>query len=516
MLRSIKNTRRMLAIASIMAQEDALFILEDLRIAPVIALLLKPFRIRKKHIPRGKRLAAALERLGPTYIKLGQALSTRSDLIGEDIALGLVNLRDKLKPFPTDQAKKICEAEFGVPLDALFLEFSEPVAAASIAQVHKATLHDGNVVAVKILRPGIEEAFERDLDLFFWVAEIIERRVQSFRRLKPIEVVKTFKESVFFELDLRFEAAAGTELAANLAKHNEGFHVPQINWNLTSTRVMTSSWVQATPISDIQALKDKGLDLDSILTKAARSIFTQVFYDGFFHADLHPGNLFVDDNGDIVAVDFGIMGRLDWNTRIFIAEILRGFIEEDYRRVAEMHFAAGYVPSDKSLDNFTQACRAVAQPIMGKPVNEISAGNLLGQMFKIATEFEMETQPQLLLLQKTMMLTEGVGRMLNPELNTWQLAEPLIKRWAGDHFGPTGKAKEAARQGREIMLKLPKILNMIEQSLERISDEGGVRLHTETVNAMSASRTQQHNHWLRFAYNALFIMGVIGLISVLK
>jgi ubiquinone biosynthesis protein len=495
----------MIAIAIIMAQEDALFILEDLRIAPVLALLLKPFRIRKKEVPRGQRLATALERLGPTYIKLGQALSTRSDLIGEEMALGLANLRDKLKPFPTDTAKQIVEDEFLKPIDQLFTSFSEPVAAASIAQVHKATTTDGRTVAVKILRPGIEEAFARDLDLFFWVAEIIEQRMRGLRRLKPIEVVRTFKESVFFELDLRFEAAAGSELAVNLAKRNEGFRVPEIDWNRTSTRVMTSSWIHAVPISDIEAIKAKGLDVNSILTKAARSIFTQVFYDGFFHADLHPGNLFVDDEGDIVAVDFGIMGRIDWHTRIFMAEILRGFVEEDYRRVAEMHFAAGYVPADKSIENFTQACRAVAQPIMGKPVNEISAGALLGQMFKIAGEFEMETQPQLLLLQKTMMLTEGVGRMLNPKLNTWKLAEPLIAQWASDYFGPKGKAKTAAREAHEIAMKLPSILKMTEATLERFSDPQGIRLHPDTVRAMQRERARHQMRWLRYAYLALII-----------
>lgn len=506
MLRALRNTRHLLAIAYTLAREDALFILSDLRIAPFLAWLLSPLRRRRAGLSKGKRLAAALERLGPTYIKLGQALSTRSDLIGEELAEDLADLRDKLHPFSLETVKAIIHEEFQQPVEAIFEEFSGAIAAASIAQVHRATLKDGRIVAVKILRPGIEEAFARDIDLFFWVAEIIESRLQEWRRLKPLEVVKTFKESVFFELDLRFEAAAATELAQNLARHEPGFRVPVIDWNFTSRRVMTASWVHGISLSDVAEIKRRGHNVDEILTKAARSLFSQVFYDGFFHADLHPGNLFVDDNGDLVAVDFGIMGRLDWNSRVFIAQILRGFIEQDYRHVAEVHFAAGYVPAGKSIEAFTQACMAVAQPIMGKPLNEISVGGLLGQMFKIASEFEMETQPQLLLLQKTMMLTEGVGRMLNPNLNTWQLAEPLIKEWAKAQFGVAGKVKEAARQGSDIARKFPEVLYQFERVLRNVSDPAGLRLHPQSLEHLARLRAAQQRSWQRLAFYALALM----------
>ncbi|MBY0407758.1 MAG: 2-polyprenylphenol 6-hydroxylase [Rickettsiales bacterium] len=517
MLRNIRNTRRLLAIAFILAREDALFILQDLHIAPVIATLLKPLRKRKTGLRKGQRLAAALERLGPTFIKLGQTLSTRSDLIGDDVAEDLGDLRDRLPPFPTAFARRIIEEDIGAGVDALFASFSEaPVAAASIAQVHRATTKDGRELAVKILRPGIEDAFARDLDLFFWMAEIIEYRLREWRRFKPLEVVRTLKESVFFELDLRFEAAAATELAQNLEKHEPGFRVPKIDWNFTSRRVLCMEWVDGIPLNDIAAIRAAGHSPDMLLGKAARSLFAQVFYDGFFHADLHPGNLFVDKKGDIVAVDFGIMGRLDWDSRVFIAQILRGFIEQNYRHVAEVHFAAGYVPPDKSIEAFTQACMAVAQPIMGKPLNEISVGKLLGQMFRIAAEFEMETQPQLLLLQKTMVVTEGVGRMLNPKLNMWQLAEPLIHDWAGAHFGLGGKARDTLRQGGEMLKKLPQVMNYLEQSLKTMSDPAGLRLHPRTIETFNRARTIRERSWLRLGWTALIMLAALGLANALK
>lgn len=413
----------------------------------------------------GLRLARALEKLGPAFIKLGQALSTRSDLIGEEMAEDLSRLRDRLPPFPSSVARAIIEQELKAPVAELFREFGDkPVAAASIAQVHRAMTKDGRTVAVKILRPHIEKAFARDLDLLSWLAGIAGRR---WPRMKPKEVVRTLKESVFFELDLRFEAAAACELKDNMKKHDTGFRVPAVDWNLTGRRVLVMEWVEGIKLDDVEAIKAGGFSTEDILAKAAKSLFAQVFIDGFFHADLHPGNLFVDTNGDLAAVDFGIMGRLDRRSRLYMAEILRGFLNGDYQRVAEVHFAAGYVPPSKSLDAFAQACMAVARPITGKPQNEISVAKLLGQMFSIAAEFEMETQPQLLLLQKTMMVTEGVGRMLNPNLNIWELARPMLEDWAEDHFSPAGKFKDTARQGLETLQKLPQMLRAVEKMLLR-------------------------------------------------
>ncbi|MEK6746825.1 MAG: 2-polyprenylphenol 6-hydroxylase [Pseudomonadota bacterium] len=506
MRRSLRNTRRLLSIARILAQEDALFIIDDLEVAPALSRIFRIFSSRKPNKRKGERLAAAIERLGPTFIKLGQALSTRSDLIGEELADDLADLRDNLPPFPAYIARKIIEDEFKQPVAALFSEFNDtPVAAASIAQVHKATSNDGKIVAVKILRPDIEQAFARDLDLFFWIAEIIEKRVRGWRRLKPVQVVQTFKESIFFELDLRFEAAAASEMADNVKNHEAGLSIPSIDWNLSSRRVLTMNWVDGIPFSDIEAIKNSGFDANIILGKAAKSLFSQVFKDGFFHADLHPGNLFLDKNGDLVAVDFGIMGRLDLKSRVYIAEILRGFMNEDYKSVADMHFDAGYVPSTKSRAAFTQACMAVARPIIGKPLNEISVAKLLGQMFGIAAEFEMEVQPQLLLMQKTMMVAEGVGRMLNPSLNMWELATPLIEEWANESFGIKAKLKEGAGNAREIVQKFPHMLFNIENALKNMGDANGIKLHPQTIKAIDQERRQRHKDWLTFAWVALTI-----------
>ncbi|MDE3060530.1 MAG: 2-polyprenylphenol 6-hydroxylase [Pseudomonadota bacterium] len=496
MLRSLRNARRLLGIALILTWEYA------------------PLRARRRP---GQKLARALERLGPAFIKFGQALSTRSDLIGEQMAEDLGDLRDNLPPFPTAIARATVEAELGAPVEALFTEFSAtPVAAASIAQVHRAVTKDGRAVAVKILRPRIEQAFARDLDLFFWIADIMERRLQGFHRLKPLEVVRTFKESVFFELDLRFEAAAANELAENIKRHDTGFRVPAVDWQLTSRRVLVTEWIDGLRMNDVDAIKASGLNVDAILAKAARSLFSQVFRDGFFHADLHPGNLFVDKNGDIVAVDFGIMGRLDWNSRLYIAEILRGFLNEDYRHVAEVHFTAGYVPPDKSIESFTQACMAVARPITDKPQNEISVARLLGQMFAIAAEFEMETQPQLLLLQKTMMVTEGVGRMLNPHLNMWELARPLIEDWASAHFGPMGKLKETAAQGADAVRKLPLMLRYMENALKSLGDPEGVKLHSLTIAEIHARRRFLTRQWLTLGWTALAVITLLALTALLR
>ena len=514
MMKTLRHMRRLLATAITLARYDALFILKELNISPTAYSIARLFRRKDILRPRGERLALALEELGPAYIKLGQALSTRSDLIGEPLAEALSRLRDNLPPFPSAIAKTTVEEEFGAKLETIFSEFDEtPVAAASIAQVHRAVLKDGRQMAVKVLRPGIEQAFAQDMELFLWLAQHIHDRLPHLRRLKPIEVVMTFKESVFFELDLRFEAAACAEMAKNIESHEPGLSVPDVDWNLTSRRVMTMSWVEGIAFSNIEAIRASGYSAEEILTKASRSLFSQVFKDGFFHADLHPGNLFLAPNGDLVAVDFGIMGRLSIESRIYIAEILRGFLVGDYKRVAQVHFDAGYVPPTKSLEAFTQACMAVARPITGKPLNEISIAKLLGQMFAIAAEFEMEVQPQLLLMQKTLMVAEGVGRMLNPNLNMWQLATPLIDDWAGEHFGPKAKLKEAARHGQDIARQLPFVLNQAKQALILLGDPAGVRIHPLSIAVLNEQRRLQQRHWLVLGWSALAALLFFAAIS---
>jgi ubiquinone biosynthesis protein len=368
-------------------------------------------------------------------------------------------------------------------MDVLFASFDdEPVAAASIAQVHFAVTSDGREVAVKVLRPGIEEAFARDIDMLRWLAGLIESARPDLRRLKPIEVVETLAETVELEMDLRFEAAACAELGDNFADDPD-FVVPEVDWGRTGRRVMVTERLEGTPLDDRPALIAAGHDPTEILTKAANTTFRQVFRDGFFHADVHPGNLFVTPAGAIGAVDFGIMGRLDLKTRRILAEMLLAFLTRNYRRAAEVHFEAGWVPAHRSVDAFTQACRSIAEPILDKPQNEISIARLLGQLFKITETFEMETQPQLLLLQKTMLVAEGTARRLDPSANMWVLARPLIESWMRDNLGPEARVRDAVEGVSEAIGRLPKLLDGLEESAALVSG-GRVRLHPDTIKSL--------------------------------
>ena len=426
MFSSARNIYRLFGIARTLARHDALIPLETAAIAPGLVRAAK-FLARKETAGRpGMRLAAALQELGPSFIKLGQALSTRSDFLGDEVAADLSELQDHLPPFSGEEARATIARELDADMDSLFQSFDDvPIAAASIAQVHFAVTSDGEEVAVKVLRPGIEQAFGRDFELFQWLASLAERTRPELRRLKPLEIIRTFEETVRMEMDLRLEAAAAGELAENFTG-DTSFRVPLVDWSRTARRVMTLERVGGIPIDERQALIDAGHKPDEILKKSAAAFFKQVFQDGYFHADQHPGNLFVSAGGDIVAVDFGIMGRLDKPTRRYLGEMLMNFLNRDYRRVAEIHFEAGYVPADKSVEAFAQACRSIAEPILDRPQNEISIARLLSQLFQVTETFEMETQPQLLLLQKTMLVAEGVGRKIYPEANMWFLAQPLI------------------------------------------------------------------------------------------
>jgi ubiquinone biosynthesis protein len=423
--------------------------------------------------------------MGPSFIKLGQALSTRADLIGEEVATDLAELQDRLPPFPAAQARAAIEREFGKPLTELYAAFDdEPVAAASIAQVHFARTAEGAAVAVKVLRPGIAAAMARDLDLFTWLAELAERWQPSLRRLRPVAVVETLRETVRVEMDLRLEAAAADELAQNFAD-DAAFRVPRVDWQRTARTVLTLERVGGIRVDDRAALLAAGFDLRDLLARAAANFFYQVFRDGFFHADMHPGNLFIDPDGALVAVDFGIMGRLDRATRFYLADMLVAFINRDYRRVAEVHFEAGYVPREQSLDAFAQSARAIGEPIFGLPMGEISLGRLLAQLFEVTQQFEMETQPQLLLLQKTMVLIEGMGRRLDPSVNMWLLARPLVEDWMRANRGPEARLADIVSQSTDLLGRLPVTLRHLEDLLVTINEEGGLPLHPEALEALA-------------------------------
>ncbi|HTV43717.1 MAG TPA: 2-polyprenylphenol 6-hydroxylase [Stellaceae bacterium] len=492
LLRSLRNLARLAKIGLILARHDALFLFAEVPVVAFYVRLAGLFARRRGRVAArpGERLAAALDELGPGFIKLGQLLSTRADLFGEEIAADLARLQDRLPAVPGAAARAAIEREFGQPLEALFQSFDETaIAAASIAQVHFARSNDGQEVAVKVLRPGVAEAFARDLDLFDWLAVLIERVYPPARRLKPVEIVRTLAEIVTFEMDLRFEAAAASELAENFAG-DLSFHVPRIDWSRTGRGVLTLERIEGVRIDDRAGLIAAGHRIEAVLAKAAGAFFNQVFRDGFFHADMHPGNMFVDASGAIVVIDFGIMGRLDRDTRWYLADMLVGFLVGDYRRVAEVHFAAGYVPSTRSIDAFTQACRAIGEPILGRPLQEISVARLLAQLFQVTEQFDMETQPQLLLLQKTMVLVEGVGRRLDPNINIWAMAQPLIESWMRDNRGPEAQLRRRLETVAETVERLPRLVQKVEDFVENVSREG-VLLHAESLASHAAEQAKR-------------------------
>ncbi len=501
MRRTAKNIWRLVRVTWILGRYDALFLLTDAKVAPPITWIAGLAPRRRGLGRKGERLAAALQVLGPSFIKFGQALSTRPDLIGEEVANELSELQDRLPPFSGRAARQIVERELNQPLDTLFAEFDiEPVAAASIAQVHLARTIEGDAVAVKILRPGIEDAFARDLELFYWLAALSERALPAWRRLKPVEVIRTFADSVAMEMDLRIEAAAASEIRENFCD-DPMYCVPKVDWQRTSQRVLTLERVEGLSIDEREKLEESGFDPREILKVTAGTFFRQVFRDGFFHADLHAGNLLVDAEGRVNAVDFGIMGRLDRDTRRYLAEMLLGFLLRNYERVAEVHFEAGYVPRHKSKAAFIQAIRSIGEPILGKPLHEISLGQLLGHLFKVTKIFEMETQPQLLLLQKTLLMAEGLCRRLSPEENMWALAQPQIERWARENLGPEMRLRDAAVESVATLRRVPRMLERAESALEKFE------------NGDIGDSGAQHGTWRKGRLDGLHV--TLGLIAAL-
>jgi ubiquinone biosynthesis protein len=458
------------------------------------------------------RLANALTKLGPTYVKLGQFLATRPDVVGTAIALELESLQDKMAPFPQAEAEAMVAQALGKPLRELYATFGPAVAAASIAQVHRATVsvERGEMpVAVKVLRPGVERRFKADLDAFFYAARKAEAISLEAQRLRLIEVVATLARSVAIEMDFRLEAAALSEMAEN-TRDDADFRVPTIDWTRTARGVLTLEWIDGTALNDRAALTAKGFDLPELGRKVIQSFLRHALRDGFFHADMHPGNLFVDAQGHLIAVDFGIMGRLDPKQRLFLAEILYGFITRDYMRVAQVHFDAGYVPRHHAVENFAQAIRAIGEPIHNRTAEDISMAKLLALLFEVTGLFDMRTRPELLLLQKTMVVVEGVGRALDPKLDMWSTADPVVREWMERHLGPAGRIEGAVEGAGEVgrfLAQVPGLMtravNLADQ-LDAITRDGLV-LAPETVAAIATAETRKE----RWKTAALWLIAIL-------
>lgn len=466
-------------------------------------LLAWPFNAAQ---PQETRISRALASLGPSYIKLGQFLATRADIIGNDLAGDLRHLQDRLPPFSDSAARQAIEEALGGRVEDHFAELGPPVAAASIAQVHKAIVVENGqrrTVAVKILRPGVERRFKNDLDSYFFAARLIERLHPPSRRLRPVAVVENLARTTELEMDLRLEAAAISEMADNI-RPGDGIGVPEVDWKRTRKRVLTTSWIDGTPISDHATLIARGLDLKALGRTVLRAFLTHAMRDGFFHADMHQGNLLVDREGRIVLVDFGIMGRLGPRERRFLAEILHGLITRDYARAAEVHYWAGYVPPHHPVSVFAQALRAIGEPIQGRRADEISMADLLGQLFAYTEVFDMQTRPELILLQKSMVIVEGVGRSLDPGLNLWNAAEPIAKTWIEENLGPAGRlrgAGEGAVTLGKVLAELPDTLSKAERAASGFAEmaQRGLRLDEETVRHL-AKEEARRNRSARLAY----------------
>jgi ubiquinone biosynthesis protein len=460
----------------------------------------------------GEKLCIALQGMGTTFIKLGQFLATRPDIIGEEMAKNLEKLQDKVPAFNLYEAKKIIKKEIGENQFNNIIEISEPIAAASIAQVHIAKIKNENEnqnVAIKILRPNIEKLFNEELDALMLFAYIVENTFSKVKRLKLVEVVHLLREITNIEMDLRFEAAAANELHEN-TKNDLGFNVPKIYWNYTTKKILTLDQVEGISIREHKKLKELGVDLKNLAESLIQHFLKQAVRDGFFHGDMHQGNLFVDIKGNIIPVDFGIMGRLDKNNRKFLAEILYGFIKRDYIKVAEVHFQAGLIPRDASKEEFAQALRSVGEPIFGQSIKDISGGNLLAQLFEITEKFNMPTQTPLLLLQKTMVVVEGVARKLHPDTNIWEVSRPVLEDWLKSIKSPKSTINTALNTSVEIIKRIPDFPGLMDRAdyALKLMAEGKLNLGIANNKSLEIEQMKLKN----FRNN--IIIGFFGIVII--
>ena len=495
----IKKILTLFKITRTLALSDALDVIYKFHQPPfLVKFILKAFSIsfNKKKISSDlsdeERLCNSIQEMGTSFIKLGQFLSTRPDIIGEKLSINLEKLQDRVEPFDTQKAKSILKKNIGVDNFNLILNFSDPVAAASIAQVHKAQINDNGVVkdvAIKILRPNIKKIFNEQIDAIMLFAYIIESLVKKSQRLRLVEVVFLLKQITNHEMDLRFEAAAANEFAEN-TKNDVGFKVPNIYWNFTSEEVLTLDWIDGVSIREKKDLIDNKININAIATDVIQHFLRHAVRDGFFHADMHQGNLFVNDNGQIIPVDFGIMGRIDKLNRRFLAEILYGFIKRDYKKVAEVHVLAGLVPKNTQVESLSQALRSIGEPIFGQKVKDISGGKLLKQLFDITDKFNMQTQPQLLMLQKTMVVVEGVARKLNPDTNIWETSRPVLEKWLKESKDPLSNIKETIQETTEAIKRLPELPEIMDKANQALSYLASGQIPQDS-NSYSAFKQKQ-------------------------
>ncbi|KPL28261.1 MAG: ubiquinone biosynthesis protein UbiB [Acidithiobacillales bacterium SM1_46] len=477
-----------------------------------LMLRLLPWRWgRPVAAPRGQRLREALEELGPVFVKFGQVLSTRPDLLPEDIATELAKLQDQVPPFAGEQAIAIIETALGGKVSNFFSEFSStPLASASVAQVHVAKLHDGKEVVVKVLRPGIEPVIERDLALLYTLARLAVRYWSEGQRLRPVEVVDQFRKTLHDELDLRVEAGNASQLRANFAA-SPLLYVPQVYWDLVRREVMVMERIHGIPVSDIEGLRRAGIDLRTLSHHGVEIFFTQAFRDGFFHADMHPGNIFVYPDGRYCAVDFGIMGTLSDKDKRYLAENFLAFFNRDYRGVAEAHLRSGWVPAGTRAEEFETAIRAVCEPIFAKPIKDISFGRFLLQLFQTARRFRMEIQPQLVLLQKTLFNIEGLGRRLYPDLDLWDTAKPYLERWMREQLGPRAFLRTLRREAPKWWELMPQLPVLVHETLRRAT-AGNLSLEWRSQELEALARQMRRNYrrlYFAIAGGALLISAIL-------